>query len=125
MKKVNLARPPAMLKTVDTFLGAVPWTKRRAVIVYLREHGGRRYVRLRPFNRHREKDYWYPTARFFMVPIDCAASLGKAIIAASKGRPFGDPPEWWADFEKQYGEWQARKAAEADETPDVDRSDSP
>jgi hypothetical protein len=60
-----------------------------------------------------------------MVPIECAAALGKAIIAASKGRPFGDQPEWWADFEEEFREWQARKAAEADETPDVDRSDTP
>jgi hypothetical protein len=60
-----------------------------------------------------------------MVPIEHAEELGKEIIAASKGRPFGDPPEWWADFEKEYREWQARKAAEADETLDVDRSDTP
>jgi hypothetical protein len=60
-----------------------------------------------------------------MVPIKSAAALGKAIIAASKGRPFGDQPEWWEEWEKDYREWQARKAAEADETPDVGRSDTP
>ncbi len=60
-----------------------------------------------------------------MVPIKSAAALGKAIIAASKGRPFGDQPEWYRDFEKEYQEWQARKAAEADETAGADRSDTP
>ena len=124
MKKTNLSRPPAMLETVDTFLAAGPWTERRTVVIYLREHGGRRYVRLRTFNRHREKGHWYPTKRFYMVPIKSAAAPGKAIIAASKGRPFGDQPEWWADFEEGYREWQARKAAEVDEAPDVDCSDT-
>ena len=125
MKNVDLSKPPAVLETVDTFLGAVPWTEWRTVIIYLREHGGRRYVRLRTFNKQREKGYWYPGKRYYMVPIESAAALGKAIIAASKGRPFGDQPEWWADFEAQYQEWQARKAAGADEAPDVDRSDTP
>ena len=125
MKKIDLSRPPAVLETVDTFLAAVPWSKGRTVVIYLREHGGRRYVRLRTFNKQRAEGYWYPTKRFYMVPIESAAALGKAIIAASKGRPFGDPPEWWAEWEKDYREWQACKAAEAEGTPDVDRSDTP
>ena len=61
-----------------------------------------------------------------MVPIECAAELGKPIISVSKGRPFGDQPEWWPEFTKQYANFKARRAAEkADETPDVDRSDTP
>jgi len=91
-----------MFETVDKFLAAVPWTKHRTVIVYLREHGARRYVRLRTFNKHRTKGMWYPSPRFYMVPMDRAADLGRAIIEASRGRPFGPQPEWWADFEKQY-----------------------
>ena len=57
-----------------------------------------------------------------MVPIESAAALGKAIVAASPGEPFGDQPAQRADFEAQYQEWQARKAAEAEQAPDVDRS---
>ena len=34
-----------------------------------------------------------------MVPIQNAAALGKAIVAASKGEPFGPQPEWWEAFE--------------------------
>ncbi len=112
-----------MLDTVDTFLAAVPWTKRRTVIIYLREHGGRRYVRLRTFNRHREKGCWYPAPRFYTVPIDNAAALGKAIIAASEGRPFGPRPDWWADFEKQYREYRGCKA-ETEGVSETDRSDT-
>ena len=114
-----------MVEKVDTFLGFVSLTDSRTVIVYLNEHGGRRYVKLSTFAKNRKKGYWYLTKSFFIVPIECAAEIGKAIMAASKGRPFGDPPAWWADFEKQYREWQARKAAEADDTPDVDRSEQP
>ena len=91
-----------MLDTVDTFLAAVPWTEHRTVIVYLREHGARRYVRLRTFNKHRVKGMWYPSPRFYMVPIDCAENLAQAIFAAAGGRPCGPQPEWWTDFEKQY-----------------------
>jgi hypothetical protein len=54
------------------------------------------------------------------------AALGhasrQAIVAPSEGEPFGDEPAWWAEFEAQYQEWQARKAAEAEQAPDVDRS---
>ena len=102
MKEIDLSRKPAVLDTVDTFLAAVPWMKRRTVIIYLREHAGRRYVRLRTFNKHRVKDCWYPTKRYYMVPIESAERLGQAIVAASKGKPCGPQPEWWADFERQY-----------------------
>lgn len=122
MKKADLSKPPAMLETVDTFLGVVPWTKNRTVIVYLREHGRRRYIRIRTFNKHRTMGCWYPTKRVFIVPIDRAPALGKAIIAAGKGRTFGDMPTWWEGFEKQYREREKRKAVESS---DVDRSDKP
>lgn len=125
MKKADLTKPPAMLETVDTFLGCVPWTKNRTVIVYLREHGRRRYIRIRTFNKHRTMGCWYPSKRVFMVPIDRAPALGKAIIAAGKGRTFGDQPAWWEGFEKQYAALKERKAAEANDTPDVDRCDTP
>ena len=109
MKGIDLTKKPAMLETIDTFLAAVPWTKNRTVIIYLREHGGRRYVRLRTFCRHREKGCWYPSRRFFMVPLECAPDLGRAILAAAKGKPFGPQPEWWADFEKQYAGFGKRR----------------
>lgn len=87
---------------VDEFRAAVPWTKNRMVIVYHRRHAGREYIRLRTFNRHQLKGCWYPAPRFYMVPIECAVTLGKAIIAAAEGKPFGPEPEWYRDFEKQY-----------------------
>ena len=58
-------------------MGAVPWTKNRMVIVYLRKHAGREYVRLRTFNRHQVKGVWYPAPRFYMVPIASAKQLGE------------------------------------------------
>ena len=118
MKKVDLS------ETDDTFIGAASSTERRTFVIHLREHGGRRYVKLSTFAKNREKGYWYLTKQFYMMPIECAAEIGKAIIAASKGQSFGDPPAWWADSQIKYREWQARKAAEADETPDVDRADT-
>ena len=100
---------------VDTFMGAVPWTKNRMVIVYLREHAGRKYVKLRTFNRHRVKGMWYPTRRFYMVPIASARRLGETIMAAAAGEQRGPVPAWYFDFEKQYNarSWQEP----ADEEP--------
>ena len=102
MQGIDLSDKPAVLDTVDTFMAAVPWTKNRMVVIFLREHSGRRHVRLRTFNRHQTKGCWYPAPRFYTIPIEKAENLDRAIIAASKGRPFGWEPEWWRDFEKQY-----------------------
>ncbi len=87
---------------VDEFRAAIPWTKNRMVIIYHRSHGGRDYIRLRTFNRHQVKGCWYPAPRFYMVPIEHAEELGRAILSAAQGKPFGPMPEWFADFEKQY-----------------------
>ncbi len=72
------------------------------VIVYYRRHAGREYIRLRTFNRHQVKGCWYPAPRFYMVPIEHAPDLGRAILSAAQGKPFGTEPEWYRDFEKQY-----------------------
>ncbi len=92
----------SIFETVDTLMAAVPWTKRRMVLVYKREHGARTYIQVRTFNRHQLKGCWYPAPRFYTVPIECAATLGKAIMAAAEGKRFGPEPDWYRDFEKQY-----------------------
>ena len=103
--QTNIFKP-----ATDTFMAAVPWTKNRTVVVYRRERNGREYVRCRTFNRHQVKKVWYPSPRFYMVPVDCAEELGKAIIAAARGEKYGQPPGWWFDFLKQYeaGEWRTK-----------------
>ena len=92
----------SIFDTVDEFIGAVPWTRRRMVLVFLRHHGARTFVRLRTFNRHRKKGCWYPSPRYFVVPLECARSLARAIESAAAGKPFGEEPDWYRDFEKQY-----------------------
>ena len=71
-------------------------------------------VRCRTFNRHQVKKIWHPSPRFYMVPVDCAEELGKAIIAAARGEQYGQVPGWWYDFEKQYQaeEWRRQPQAE-------------
>ena len=78
-----------------------------------RERNGRQYVRCRTFNRHQIKKIWYPSPRFYMVPVDCAEELGKAIVAAARGEQYGQVPGWWCDFDKQYqaGEWRRQPEA--------------
>ncbi len=102
MAEANQRKASSIFETVDTFLSAIPWTRNRMVLVFLREHGARRYVRLRTFNRHRVKGCWYPAPRFYMVPVEHAKQLGEAIVAAAEGKPFGPEPDWYRDFEKQY-----------------------
>ncbi|MEK6677712.1 MAG: hypothetical protein AABZ47_18920 [Planctomycetota bacterium] len=96
------AKPRSILETTDELVAAVPWGNWRSVLVYRRQHAGRMWVRLRTFNRHRAKGCWYPSPRFFVVPLDCAAGLAKAIDSAAKGEAFGELPGWYAEFESQY-----------------------
>lgn len=114
--KTDLSRPAAALDPRDTFLAAIPWTHRRTVVVYLREDRGRRFVRLRTLCKHKTDGHRYRTVRSFQVPVEIAAALGEALIAAGMGEPYGDPPEWWADFEA------TRKAAAAEEASEVDQT---
>ena len=37
-----------------------------------------------------------------MKPWLVSPDLGRAILAAAEGKPFGREPEWYRDFEKQY-----------------------
>ena len=110
-------RPSSVLTTVDQFVAAVPWTLRRMVLVYLRHHGARTYVRLRTFNRHRTKGCWYPSPRYFVVPQECARDLAMAIAAAASGERFGPEPDWYRDFEKQYATLVASSVASRKSEP--------
>jgi len=71
--------------TEDTFIAAVPWGESRTVLVYRRTFGSREYVRLRTWNRHRDKGVWYPSPRNFIIPIQNAEALGRAIVDAAHG----------------------------------------
>lgn len=95
---------PSILETHDTLVGALDWGRgnQRKVLVYRREHGGREFVRLRTFNRHRSRGCWYPTSRGFVIPMENAFDLSDAIDTAAMGDFFSPPPEWYADFEAQY-----------------------
>ncbi len=83
----------SILQTHDQFIAAVPWGRWRSVLVYLRQHGGRRWVRLRTWNKHRTKFVWYPTKRYFVIPIEDADSLADAIRAAVRNNP-SPKPDW-------------------------------
>ena len=102
MAKSTKLEPAHPLATVDEFVDAVPWGASRTVLVYRRKHGWREYVRLRTWNCHQEKGCWYPSRRFFVVPLDSAAGLAEAIAAGASGKQLGPEPEWYADFERQY-----------------------
>ncbi len=114
----------SILETVDEFIAAVPWTKNRMVLIYLRHHGGRSYVRLRTFNRHKTKGCWYPSQRFFVVPQECAKDLAKAIDAAARGERFGPEPDWYRGFEEQYNGYCEAKEAASDRDMESDEAEA-
>jgi hypothetical protein len=86
----------------DELMGYVEWGKDRQVLVFLRSYADRQFVRMRVFNRHRTKGFFYPAPRSFHVGRDCARELGLAIARAAEGRKSTAPPAWWAEFAEQY-----------------------
>lgn len=117
MAEAHQPKKSTIFETVDTLRAAVPWTKRRMVLVFLRQHGGRQYIQLRTFNRHQVKGCWYPGRRFYTVPIECADMLGQAIQAAASGEKFGQEPDWYRDFEKRYTALRRAKARASEPAP--------
>ena len=65
------------------------------------------------FNRHKTKSYWYPSPRYFVIPIEVAEDPAFAVTSASWGEQCSEPPSWWHDFEKQYDrrEWEEEPVA--------------
>ncbi|MEK6676239.1 MAG: hypothetical protein AABZ47_11380 [Planctomycetota bacterium] len=104
----------SILETTDELVAAVPWGNWRSVLVFRRQHAGRTWVRLRTFNKHRTKGCWYPSPRFFVVPLDCAAGLAAAIETAANGGDCEPEPDWYEDFDKQYAAVGNRKRNAAD-----------
>ena len=97
------ATKPSILETVDQFITAVPWSSASAVLVHRRLHGGRVYVRIRKWNRHRTKGVWYPTKSGFVIPLDDADGLAYGIQAAARGHAT-EKPEWLLDWEEEEAE---------------------
>ena len=67
----------------DEFIAAVPWDEHRTILMFIHEFRYYELVRWRTWNLHRVKNVWYPTKRFFMLPLDKAAALAGAIREAS------------------------------------------
>lgn len=91
-----------MGKYVGDLMGFVESTRNRSVVVFRRSYGDRTFIRMRVFNRHKERGFWYPSPRSFHVHQTCARQVGEAIICAADGVDYCQPPEWWAEFEAQY-----------------------
>lgn len=106
--------PLGVLTTEDEFVACVPWGQWRAVTVYRRRHGGRTWVRFRTWNKHRKKLVWYPTKRYFVVPIEHAVPLASALCMAAGGA--SEPlPDWLEHFQyTQTGRLDALGLSEED-----------
>ena len=94
---------PSILETVDQFITAVPWSSANAVLVYRRFHGGRVYVCIRKWQRHRTKGVWYPSKRRCVIPLDDAVGLAYGIQAAARGHAT-EKPDWLLDWEEEEAE---------------------
>lgn len=88
--------------TEDIFIGEVSIDPHRCILIYLREHGGRRYVRWRVFHKHRKVRQWYPDRRrWFVVPVGIADALARAIAAAPAGQAIAPQPSWLDAIDKR------------------------
>ena len=105
---------------VDYLMACVQWGRLRRVLVFIRDHAGRRWIRLRVFNKHFTKGFWYPSRKYFVVPMEHARDLGEAIIRAADELQTGEIPDWYNDFEKQYKNYQADRRTRNDHEDDVD-----
>ena len=92
---------------VDYLMACVKWGRLRRVLVFIRDHAGRRWIRLRVFNKHFTKGCWYPSRRYFVVPMECAKDLGRALIRAADEQQTGETPEWFCDWERSYAAFKA------------------
>ncbi len=101
-------------------MAAVPWGEWRTVLVYRRQYQGRTFIRLRTWNKHRKLLVWYPSDRFFVIPIDNAAALADAIRAAAEGVTNPSPDRLYAWEE----EWFDLSEDDEDAADDVDDMDS-
>jgi hypothetical protein len=80
---------------VDTFIAEVPIDPHRSILVYLRQHAGRQYVRWRVFHRHRKHGKWYPDKRrAFVIPVGIANALAGALASAVTAQPVSPKPAW-------------------------------
>ena len=95
------------LGTEDTFITAVPWGTSRTVLVHRRTHGWRDYVRFRTWNKHRDKGVWYPSRRFFIIPVENAEHLADALEEAVAG-VVSPKPDWLVAREQAEEEELAR-----------------
>lgn len=81
--------------TVDTFIAEVPVDPQRCILVYLRQHGGRQYVRWRVFHKHGQGGNWYPDKRrAFVLSAGIADALARAIASAATGQAVTPKPAW-------------------------------
>ena len=99
----DLSTGPSILETVDEFIAAVTWDDHRTVTVHRRRHGGRTYVRLRTWNCHLVLGVWYPSPRYFVIPLEHAEELARAILSAARWEP-QPKPNWLIEHELEFGE---------------------
>ena len=86
----------------DELMGHVEWGDNRQVLVFRRDYAGNSYIRVRVFNKHRQRSCFYPSPRAFQVGLESAFELGQIIARAAQCRESNPPPEWWAEFQEQY-----------------------
>ena len=90
------------------------WGQWVAIMVHVGQHQGHEYVRMRRWNRHRKKDRWYPTRRYFAIPVDHAEGLADVLRAAAHGEPLGNEPDWLDEFREEYAAYTSAKVSSAD-----------
>ena len=77
----------------DTYVGSVPVSDTKVILVYLRKYSNRTWVRFRVWNLQRQKLVWYPTNRYFVTTLTATKELGSMIYHAADMEP-EVKPDW-------------------------------
>ena len=100
------SKKPSVTETVDLLTSIVPWGKGRAVLVFRRTHAGKTYIKLRTWNYTLRYKKWYPSKRFFVMPIGNAHRLADAIHNAVDGKAIRKP-KWLNEVRHLDGKYGA------------------
>ena len=97
---------PSILETHERHVATIPQGPSRALVVMVREHGGRRYVTTHAWNRHKKLGVWYPNRKHpnragFSISVERAAELAQAIQDAVDGVET-PKPDWLEAWEQEH-----------------------
>jgi len=93
--------PRTATETVREHLACLDWAGNRRLVITRQIHGFRETLNLRVWNRHQQKNVWYPTKRGMVIGLDKADRLGEALLSIAHGELTEPKPAWLLEWEAE------------------------